>query len=167
MLLTILLALAGMVLLCLMIAAATYFMPFRGMAGFFPPDVQEALQPRLDAIDKQPKAPRIFGGVVVGILCLLFVCLYLCGGIDGLHHQFAFRDFLLRFLVISFGIKAFDIIALDYFLLTKTQFFPRRFPETAHCAGWQQFGYNRKQQLSQCVMMLISSIAMAFLFSKL
>ena len=89
------------------------------MAGFFPPDVQEALQPRLDAIDKQPKSPRIFGGVLVGILCLLFVCLYLCGGIDGLHHQFAFRDFLLRFLVISFGIKAFDIIALDYFLLTK------------------------------------------------
>lgn len=33
MLLTILLALAGMVLLCLMIAAATYFMPFRGMAS--------------------------------------------------------------------------------------------------------------------------------------
>ena len=98
--LTILLTLGGIVLLCLMIAAATFFMPYRGMAGFFPPDVQAALRPRLDAIDRQPKAPRIF-------------------------------------------------------------------PETKDCAGWQQFGYNRKQQLSQCVIMLICCIAMAFVFAKL
>ena len=164
---TILLTLGGIVLLCLMIAAATFFMPYRGMAGFFPPDVQEALRPRLDAIDRQPKAPRIFGGVLIVLMCMMFAGLYILGGIDGLHHLFTYRDFLLRFLIISFGTKAFDIIALDFFLLTKTQFFPRIFPETKDCAGWQQFGYNRKQQLSQCVIMLICCIAMAFVFAKL
>lgn len=133
----------------------------------FPPDVQEALRPRLDAIDSQPKAPRIFGGVLIVLMCMMFAGLYIIGGIDGLHHQFTYRDFLLRFLMISFGTKAFDIIALDFFLLTKTRFFQRIFPETKDCAGWQQFGYNRKQQLSQCVIMLICCIAMAFVFAKL
>ena len=42
-------------------------------------------------------------------------------------------------------IMAFDIICLDYFLLTKTRFFLYYFPETEGCAGWKDFGYNRKQ----------------------
>ena len=59
MIVTILLTLCSIVLLCLMILAATVFMPYRGLAKNFPKDVQEALRPRLDEIDRQPKAPRI------------------------------------------------------------------------------------------------------------
>lgn len=167
MLITILLTLCNIILLCLMILTATVFMPYRGLAKNFPKDVQEALKPRLDEIDKQPKAPRIFGGILIIITCLLFVGVFIWGGVEGMHHDFTYSQYLLRFLIISFGTKAFDITVLDYFLLTKTNFFQNFFPETKGCAGWQQFGYNRKQQLGQSVFMLICCLLLAFLFSRM
>ncbi len=164
---TLLLTLCNIILLCLMIPAATVFMPYRGLAKNFPKDVQEALKPRLDEIDRQPKAPRIFGGILIVIMFLLFIAVFIIGGIDGIHHNFRLGPHLLRFLMIAFGVKAFDIIALDYILLTKTNFFPHFFPETKGCAGWQQFGYNRKQQLGQSIFMLICCLVLAFIFSKI
>ena len=59
--------------------------------------------------------------------------------------------------------KAFDI--LDYILLTKTRFFQHYFPETEGCAGWQDFGYNRKQQTRQCIMILAGSLISALICS--
>ena len=163
MLMTFLLTLCNIILLCLMILTASVFMPYRGLAKNFPKDVQEALKPRLYEIDRQPKSPRIFGGILIIIMCLLFVGVFICGGVDGIHYSFTFGQHLLRFLIIAFGTKAFDIIALDYFLLTKTNFFP----ETKDCAGWQQFGYNRKQQLGQSVFMMICCLILAFIFSRM
>jgi hypothetical protein len=150
-----------------MILAATVFMPYRGLAKNFPKDVQGALIPRLDAIDKQPKAPRIFGGALIVIMCLIFVGVFIFGGIDGRKNGFTFGQHLLRFLIIGLGTKAFDIIALDYFLLTKTSFFQHFFPETKGLAGWQDFGYNRKQQLAHIAVMLVSCFVMAFIFTKI
>ena len=167
MLMTLLLTLCNIILLCLMILTATVFMPYRGLAKNFPKDVQKALQPRLDEIDRLPKAPRIFGGILIIAMFLLFLAVFIIGGIDGINHSFTFGQHLLRFLMIAFGVKAFDMIALDYFLLTKTNFFPRFFPETQGCAGWQQFGYNRKQHLRQSVFMLICYFGMAFVFSRI
>ena len=167
MLMTLLLTLCNIILLCLMILAATVFMPHRGLAKNFPKDVQETLKPRLDEIDRQPKAPRIFGGILIVIMCLLFVGVLIFGGVDGMLHSFTFGQHLLRFLIIAFGTKAFDIIALDYFLLTKTNFFPHFFPETKGCEGCQQFGYNRKQQLGQSIFMMICCLVLAFIFSRM
>lgn len=163
---TLLLTLCSIVLLCLMILSATLFMPYRGLAKNFPKDVQKALEPRLDEIDKMPKGPRIFGGVLIVIMCLLFVLLFFIGGIDGLHHDFSFGQFLVRFLFIGFGTKAFDIIALDYVLLTKNLFFQHFFPENMDCAGWKQFGYNRRQQIRQCVIIMVCCFVLALIFNS-
>lgn len=124
MIITLLLTLCNIVLLCMMILTATVFMPYRGLAKNFPKDVQEALKSRLDEIDRQPKLPKIFGGILIVIMFLLFVVVFIIGGIDGMHNNYTYNKFLLRFLIIAFGTKTFDIIALDYFLLTKTNFFP-------------------------------------------
>ena len=61
--------------------------------------------------------------------------------------------------------KAFDIIGLDYFLLTKTHFFQHYFPETEGCAGWQDFGYNRKQQLGQIVTIHFACALTSWIFT--
>ena len=98
---------------------------------------------------------------------MIFVGVFIIGGIDGMHHSFTFGQQLLRFLIIAFGTKAFDIIALDYVLLTKTNFFQHFFPEAKGCEGWQQFGYNRKQHLGQSVIMLICCLIAAFVFSQM
>ena len=156
---TLLLTLCNIILLCLMILAATVFMPYRGLAKNFPEDVQEVLKPRLDQIDRLPKTPRIFGSILIIIMCLLFIGVFIMGGIDGIRNDYTYDQFLLRFLIIAFG--------TNYLLLTKTNFFPHFFPETKGCAGWQKFGYNRKQHLKQSIIMLICCLVMAFVFIKI
>ncbi len=48
-------------------------------------------------------------------------------------------------------LKAFDIICFDWFLLTKSHFFQHFYPETEKCAGYHQFGFNRKEQLVRII----------------
>ena len=162
---TALLSIAGCALLFLGIWGVTVTMPTKLLAENFPKDVQEKLKPRLDSLSMSPK--RVLGWVILVLFIIAYIGLFVFGGIDGLRNGFIFRRFFLRFLTIGAVIKAFDIICLDYILLTKTHFFQHYFPETEGCPGWQEFGYNRKQQVRQCVMIVIGSILMACIFSLL
>jgi hypothetical protein len=38
-------------------------------------------------------------------------------------------------------------------------------PETKGCAGWKQFGYNRKQQIRQCIIIPVCCLIGALIFS--
>ena len=165
MLLTMLLSAAGCVLMFLGIWGVTATLPTSLLAKNFPEDVQEKLRPRLDSLPMSPK--RALGWVILALFVAGYVMLFILGGIDGLRQNFAFGQFFLRFFTIGALIKAFDIIALDWFLLTKTHFFQRYFPETEGCAGWQDFGYNRKQQMRHCVMIVLGSAVTALIFTLL
>ena len=159
---TILLSLAGCALLFLGIWGVTVTMPTKLLARNFPEDVQEQLKPRLDSLPMSPR--RALGWIILILFCL---GLFVIGGIDGLRKGFSFWQFFLRFVIIGGVIKAFDIGALDYFLLTKTHFFQHYFPETEGCAGWQDFGYNRKQQTRQIIMIVVGSLITAWIFAML
>lgn len=164
--LAILLALAGCALLFFGIWGVTITMPTKLLAKNFPEDVQERLQQRLEELDRQPmNLRRILGWMILILLCAAYIGLFVFGGIDGLQRNFSFWQFFIRFLIIGGVIKAFDIGALDYFLLTKTHFFQHYFPETEGCAGWQDFGYNRKQQTRQSMMILLGSVLTAWIFT--
>ena len=164
--LTLLLSLVGCALLFFVIWGVTVTMPTKLLAKNFPEDVQERLRPRLEQWDRQPISfRRVLGWIILILFCLVYVGLFVFGGMDGLRNGFTFWQFFLRFLIIGAVIKAFDIICLDYVLLTKTRFFQHYFPETEGCAGWQDFGYNRGQQARQCVMILIGSALLAGLFA--
>ena len=41
------------------------------------------------------------------------------------------------------------------------------FPETEGCKGWKKFGYNRKQQIRQCVAIVVLSLIVAFICTLL
>ena len=140
-------------------------MPTKLLARNFPEDVQEKLQPRLDSLPMSPK--RILGWVILILFIVAYIGLFVIGGVDGMRNGFTFRQFFLRFFIIGAVIKAFDIICLDYFLLTKTHFFQHYFPETEGCAGWQDFGYNRKQQIRQSILIVIGSAITALVFTIL
>ncbi|MBR1703562.1 MAG: hypothetical protein IJ716_16725 [Lachnospiraceae bacterium] len=165
MLLTIILAFSGCALLFLMIWEATVTMPFSALAKNFPLDVQEKLKPRLDSMPLTPK--RIIGGIILVILILAWFGLFIVAGVDGKAHGFRYWDYAIRFLIIGAAVKVFDIVGLDFFLLTKTKFFQHYLPETEGCKGWKQFGYNRKQQIRQCIIIpiccLLSALAFAYL----
>lgn len=165
---TLILAAAGCVLMFLGIWGVTVTMPTKLLAKNFPADVQEILRPRLEELDSRPMTPRrILGWIILVIFIVGYMALFIIGGVDGVKHGFAFGRFFLRFFIIGAVIKAFDIICLDYFLLTKTHFFQHYLPETEGCAGWQDFGYNRKQQLRQCVLIVIGSAVTAAIFALL
>ena len=162
---TLALSVAGCVLLFLGIWGVTVTMPTALLAKNFPEDVQERLRPRLDSLPMSPK--RVLGWILLALFVAGYLMLLLIGGIDGRKRGFTFGQFFLRFFTVGAAIKAFDIIALDWFLLTKTRFFQHYFPETEGCAGWRDFGYNRRQQARQCALIVIGSAAIAWLFALL
>lgn len=165
MLLTLALSAAGCVLLFLGIWGVTVTMPTALLARNFPEDVQERLRPRLERLPMSPK--RVLGWIILALFVAGYIALFVIGGIDGMRCGFTFGRYFLRFFAIGAVIKAFDILALDWLLLTKTHFFQHYFPETEGCAGWQDFGYNRKQQMRQCVMIVLGSAVMAWIFTLL
>ena len=162
---TLWLSFAGCVLLFLGIWGVTVTSPTALLAKSFPEDVQEKLMPRLESLPMSPK--RVLGWIILALLVAGYLALFIIGGIDGLKRSFTFGQFFLRFFTIGAVIKAFDIVALDWFLLTKTHFFQHYFPETEGCAGWQDFGYNRKQQLRQCAVIVIGSAVTAWVSTLL
>ena len=153
----------GCVLLFLGIWGVTVTLPTARLAKNFPEDVQEKLRPRLEGLSMSPK--RALGWIILVLFVAGYLGLFVIGGIDGLRRDFTFWQFFLRFFIIGAVIKAFDILALDWFLLTKTHFFQHYFPETEGCAGWQDFGYNRRQQARQCVMIVLGSAVTAWIFA--
>ena len=162
---TVILSLAGCVLLFLGIWGVTVTLPTARLAKNFPEDVQEKLRPRLEGLSMSPK--RALGWIILVLFVAGYMALFVIGGIDGLRRGFTLWQFFLRFFTIGAVIKAFDILALDWFLLTKTHFFQHYFPETEGCAGWQDFGYNRRQQARQCVMIVLGSAVTAWIFTLL
>ena len=147
---TIFLTIILWVLFFLMELFAAWFYPHPFIIDYFPPDVREKA--------KDHKPPFKYAPIIGWILCILtiigFIVVFIYGGKDGIRNDFSFADFLIRFLIMGYGLKAFDIFFFDYFILTKTRFFQHFYPETAGCEGWKQFGYNRKEQTKQLIIML-------------
>ena len=156
---TIILTLMMCAFLFLMIWSATYFLPWKGLMDFFPEDIKEKV------IDhKPPFKSAVLIGWICMIFCMLgFIGVIVYGGWDGIQRDYSFKEFLVRFLIILFGVKAFDIICLDYILITKTQFFQHYFPESKGCAGYHNFGFNRKQQIKQIITMPFAALLTAWI----
>lgn len=158
---TVILTLLMCALLFLMIWAAAYFYPWDRLLDFFPEDVAEKARLHKPPF---PDAPVI--GRVVMVLCVLgFAGVIVYGGWDGVRNGYTFGRFLVRFLVILSGVKAFDIIGLDYFLITRTQFFQHYIPETKGCAGYHRFGYNRKEQIKRILLLPFAALLTAWICS--
>ena len=163
MVLTLILSLTGCISLFLAIWGVTVTMPTGLLAKNFPSDVQVCLKPRLESLPMSFK--RVVGWIILIGFCILFLGLFIIGAIDGFKNGYTFLQFFRRFLIIAASVKVFDIVCLDYILLTKTQFFQHYFPETKDCIGWKQFGYNRRQQIRQCIIIPICCLIGALVLS--
>ena len=156
---TIILALIMCALLFLMIWAAVYFYPWERLLEFFPKDIEEKARQHKPPF---PAAPAI-GRIIMALCTLGFIGVIVYGGWDGVQREYTFGQFLVRFLIILFGVKVFDIVGLDYILITKTQFFQHYIPETKGCAGYHNFGFNRKEQIRQCIMLSFAALLTAWI----
>lgn len=159
MILTFILAIIMMAGLFLMLWGAVGFVQNR---KFFTSAPKEAL----DVI--QPKGERFKGQHIVGwIMLILSLVLMggalLYGGYDGIKNGFGFWQFFARFVVMLLLLKAYDIQFFAYYLLCRSGFFPRYYPEVKPIYGPHLFGYNKKSHMLQTVLMIVASFVAAWI----
>ncbi len=86
------------------------------------------------------------------LLCVaLCIAAFVWVGYDGLHHNLGFSILLRRYAAILYLYELFDILFLDWYLLTKSGFYQHFYPETIGCAGYHSFGFNWKGKVALAV----------------
>ncbi len=155
--LTLLLSLILILALCLLLYAAVALIQNKKLFTTAPKDIQEAALEHPERF----RGAHLLGWKLAVIAILMMIGAFLYGGYDGIRKGFSFRQFFLRFLVMLYLWKAFDIICLDWLLLTRSHFFQRYYPETEGCAGYHQFGFNRKEQITRIVLFPFVAALMA------
>jgi hypothetical protein len=159
MLLTLLLTLVFILAVCLLLYAAVTLIQDRRFFTTAPKDIQAA------AIEHPERFPgaHVLGWVLAIISLITMVGAFVYGGYDGVKNGFSFFQHWLRFAVMLYLWKAFDIVCLDWLLLTKSHFFQHFYPETEGCAGYHSFGFNRKEQLIRLAVFPFAAALMALL----
>ncbi|MBQ9005670.1 MAG: hypothetical protein IJ092_04770 [Atopobiaceae bacterium] len=109
---------------------------------FLPEDVRLAAQGHPEPpLWKQLIAHALLAGFLVAMLAgMLYV------GREGLRDGCGFWGLTLRFIVLLYVMKAFDIIVQDQWLVMTVGYFKRLYPETAECAGWLDRGVTPRQE---------------------
>lgn len=147
----------------LMIFAAVALIQSKKLFGSAPKDIQEAIQERGERF---PGA-RVLGWMLLTISVFVFPCALLYAGWDGIQNGYSFWMFAGRFLLMLYLLQAFDMIFLDWFLLTKSHFYQHYYPETEGCAGFHQYGFNRREQLTKILLFPFVSLLLAWICTRL
>ncbi len=156
---TLILSFILMIDLFLLILFAVWLVKDRRLFTTAPKDIQAAVRDHEEPF----RGAKILGWVLLIFCALVFAGCFVCGGYDGIKKGFSFRDHFFRFLSMWYLLKAFDIIGLDYFLLTKSHFFQHFYPETEGCEGYHNFGFNCREQLIRIVLFPFVSLLMAYI----
>ena len=157
MLLTFQLSLILILALCLLIYAAVGLIQNRKLFTTAPKDIQAA------ATDHPERfiGAHMLGWKLAIISIFAMIGAFFYGGYDGIKQGFSFWKHFLRFIIMLYLWKAFDIVCLDWLLLTKSHFFQHFYPETEGCEGYHQFGFNRKEQLTRIILFPFIAALMA------
>ena len=115
--------------------------------SFLPEDV------RLAAKD-HPEPSK--GRQLLGCMLLVFFLIAMLGGIlflgiEGIRNGCGFWELTLRFMVMLYINKAFDIVVQDQWLVMTVGFYKKIFPETAECEGWKNRNFNTRNQIVRIV----------------
>ena len=160
---TIILAVIMMAGLFLLLWAAVGFIQDKRFFTSAPKEAQAVVQPREERF---PGAHAI-GWVLAILAILMLVGPVVYGAWDGIRNGFSFGRFFARFLIMLWGLKAYDILFFDYYLLCRSNFFPHYYPEVKELYGPEIFGYNWKSHLVQALLMLAGSFVLAWICTLL
>ena len=160
---TIICSLVLMAALFLMIWAAVALIQSKSLFSSAPKDLQAA------ALEHEERfaGARMLGWTILTLCALAFLGAFVYAGWDGLRKGYGFWRFTARFLAMLYLLKAFDIICLDWLLLTKSHFFQHYYPETEGCAGYHQFGFNRREQLTRIALFPFVALLLAWICMQL
>ena len=159
MLLTILLSLIFILAVCILLYAAVGLIQNKKLFTTAPKDIQAAAA---DHPERFPGA-HVLGWKLAILALLLMIGTFVYGGWDGVQSGFSFWQHFFRFAVMLYLWKVFDIVCLDWLLLTKSHFFQHFYPETEGCEGYHSFGFNRKGQIIRLAVFPFVAALMALL----
>ena len=155
------LMLSGILMLALftMLWAAVALIQDKKLFGSAPKDIQAVIRERKERF---PGARRMGWNLLV-LAVLVFPACFAYGAWDGLHKGYGLWQFFARFLTMLWLLETFDIVFFDWLLLTKTHFYQHYYPETEGCAGYRQFGFNRRQQIRDIVLLPFAALLLAWI----
>ena len=156
---TLLLSFVMMAALFLLLYAAVALVQDRRFFTTAPKDIQEKV------LDHQPRfaGQKIMGLLLMSLAICMFLFSFIYAGYDGLRNGFSYCRLFMRYLIMLLLMKAFDIVFFDWFLLTRSNFFQHYYPETAGSEGYDSFGYNYRQQLTETLAYIPASLVMAWI----
>ena len=131
MLVTILLSAALMVALFLLLYAGVALIQDNRFFGSAPKEVRDVIR---EKPERFPGA-HLLGWILGVTAILIFIAAFAVGMIEGGRSGFTFTRYAVRFAVMLYLLKAFDIIVFDRILLCGGRFFPRYYPECAPVLG--------------------------------
>ena len=115
--------------------------------SFLPEDVRETGKNH----PEPPKSKQIVAHILLAVFLVAMFAGMIYLGVDGIRNGYGFWKLTLRFIVMLYVMKAFDIIVQDQWLVMTVGYFKRIFPETADCDGWKDRGFNNKNQIIRII----------------
>ncbi len=114
-----------------------------------------------------PKPKQIIAHILLSVFLLSMLAGIIYLGVDGIRSGYGFWKLTLRFIVMLYIMKAFDIIVQDQWLVMTVGYFKKLYPETSECEGWKHRGFNNKNQIIRIISypflcMLTSAVFMIF-----
>lgn len=114
--------------------------------------------------DERFPGMHILGYVLALAAVVLIIGSVIIAAWDGIKSRYGFLQFFVRFLIMLEGYKIWDMLFLDKYLLTKSNFFRHYYPEVAGCESMRKFGFNFKSQLLKLLVIFpILSLVLAAL----
>jgi len=159
MLLTIILSVIVMAGLFLMLIAGVAFIQDKKYFTSAPKDVQDAILPR----EERFKGAHILGWILMVISLVMMLGALVYGAVNGVQNGYGFIQLFVRFVVILWLLKAFDILFFDWFLLCHSNFYPHFYPETKEYVGPHQFGFNKKEHIIHIIACPVVAAVIAFI----
>lgn len=147
MLKTVLVAFALCVIEILVIVIASPMAKPSLVLSFLPEDVREAGKKH----PEPPKSKQMIAHLLFAVFLIAMFGGIIYLGIDGLKNGYGFWKLSLRFIIMLYVMKAFDILVQDQWLVMTVGYFKKLFPETADCEGWKDRRFNNKNQIIRII----------------
>ena len=157
MLVTILAAALLMVAYFLILYAGVGFIQDKRFFGSAPKEVLDAVPEKKERF----RGAHAVGWGIAALALYLFAGAFALAAWDGVKNGFAFWGFFVRFVVMLYAMETYDILFFDWYLLCRSNFFPKFYPEVKGIMGPHLFGYNKKSHLLHYLLYLPACAALA------
>ena len=160
MVITLILSVVFIASIILMLYSAVALVQKKALFSSAPKDVQAAI---IERKTERFKGARAIGWALIVISMLGIAGAFIFGAVNGIQNHFTLLQFFIRFLLMLYIYKAFDIVCFDWFLLTKSHFFQHYYPEIEGCESLERYGFNIKSQMIKLIVFPFVSLLAAWI----